>query len=196
MCNAWNHSFDCVCGFGGDASYLQDHSALNLRKNAEFNIRIDGNVEYWVNHGSYLGKSSLCPYCLTTVFFVRYNGGCVWLNALAWPWPRHPCFYSFDEKLDNSHRYLFDFDQNRFGEDFHLCCVIKKFHNLRRLPNGRLVRTAQLVDLITFEKHYTGFISNDSMPIELGQLYMIKSDECYAYSIEKGQLLDVICRKN
>jgi hypothetical protein len=28
------------------------------------------------------------------VFFVRYNGGSVWLDALGVPWPKHACYYN------------------------------------------------------------------------------------------------------
>jgi hypothetical protein len=33
-----------------------------------------------------------CPRCRKAVIFLRHNGGCVWLDALGWPWPKHPCF--------------------------------------------------------------------------------------------------------
>jgi hypothetical protein len=36
-----------------------------------------------------------CPVCGRGVYFVEYNGGCVWLDELGPPWPKHPCF---DEK--------------------------------------------------------------------------------------------------
>lgn len=37
-----------------------------------------------------------CPYCRADVYFVRHNNGSVWLDALGWPWPKHPCFNSPD----------------------------------------------------------------------------------------------------
>jgi hypothetical protein len=37
-------------------------------------------------------RSTTCPICGATVYFVRHNGGCVWLDSLGCPWPRHPCF--------------------------------------------------------------------------------------------------------
>jgi hypothetical protein len=37
-------------------------------------------------------RSTTCPICGATVYFVRHNGGCVWLDSLGWPWPKHPCF--------------------------------------------------------------------------------------------------------
>jgi hypothetical protein len=33
-----------------------------------------------------------CPRCEANVFFLRHNGGSVWLESLGWPWPKHPCF--------------------------------------------------------------------------------------------------------
>jgi hypothetical protein len=33
-----------------------------------------------------------CPECGGSVFFVRHNGGCVWLDDLGQPWPKHGCF--------------------------------------------------------------------------------------------------------
>ena len=36
-----------------------------------------------------------CPECGDAVFFVRHNGGSVWLDPpLGWPWYKHGCFYS------------------------------------------------------------------------------------------------------
>lgn len=43
-----------------------------------------------------------CPICKATVFFVRHNGGSVWLDApLGPPWPKHGCFA--DEQSHTSH---------------------------------------------------------------------------------------------
>ena len=33
-----------------------------------------------------------CPRCERDVFFVRHNGGCVWLDELGLPWPEHQCY--------------------------------------------------------------------------------------------------------
>lgn len=34
----------------------------------------------------------VCPKCACSVYFVRHNGGSVWLDELGDPWPKHPCF--------------------------------------------------------------------------------------------------------
>jgi hypothetical protein len=34
-----------------------------------------------------------CPMCHSTqVYFIRHNGGCLWVDALGDPWPKHGCF--------------------------------------------------------------------------------------------------------
>lgn len=35
---------------------------------------------------------TICPECEEPVYFIRHNGGSVWLDDLGWPWPKHPCF--------------------------------------------------------------------------------------------------------
>jgi len=42
-------------------------------------------------------KPTICPRCGAEVYFVRHNGGCVWLDSLGKPWPKHPCFDDPDE---------------------------------------------------------------------------------------------------
>ncbi len=38
-----------------------------------------------------------CPKCNQEVFFIRHNGGSVWVDSLGWPWPKHPCMDSAKE---------------------------------------------------------------------------------------------------
>jgi hypothetical protein len=37
-------------------------------------------------------RSTTCPQCGARVFFIRHNGGSVWVDELGWPWPKHGCF--------------------------------------------------------------------------------------------------------
>lgn len=39
-----------------------------------------------------LCRKTNCPKCDGEVFFLRHNGGSVWLDELGWPWPKHECF--------------------------------------------------------------------------------------------------------
>jgi hypothetical protein len=54
-------------------------------------------------------RPTICPRCGAAVYFVRHNGGSVWLDELGWPWPKHGCFnndlsdgYSFFSTLQDS----------------------------------------------------------------------------------------------
>ena len=46
-----------------------------------------------------------CPKCHARIFFLRHNGGCVWLDDLGYPWPEHGCFA--DEKNRSPFASLF-----------------------------------------------------------------------------------------
>jgi hypothetical protein len=37
-------------------------------------------------------RPTRCPECGADVFFIRHNGGSVWVDELGWPWPKHGCF--------------------------------------------------------------------------------------------------------
>jgi hypothetical protein len=37
-------------------------------------------------------RPTTCPHCRKEVFFIRHNGGSVWVDELGWPWPKHACF--------------------------------------------------------------------------------------------------------
>lgn len=46
----------------------------------------------WQWGGEDLSRTTTCPRCGAAVYFVRHNGGSVWLDDLGYPWPKHPCF--------------------------------------------------------------------------------------------------------
>lgn len=47
-----------------------------------------------------LTHTTSCPKCNQDVYFIRHNGGSVWVDSLGWPWPKHACFeYSSEPKL-------------------------------------------------------------------------------------------------
>jgi hypothetical protein len=39
-------------------------------------------------------RPAWCRKCNASVFFIRHNGGSLWVDELGWPWPKHPCFDS------------------------------------------------------------------------------------------------------
>lgn len=37
-------------------------------------------------------RPTRCPKCQAEVYFIRHNGGSVWVDDLGSPWPKHACF--------------------------------------------------------------------------------------------------------
>lgn len=83
MCNAYNHPPGCTCGWGGEGHLGQT-----------FNVPVPAMIRAapvrW--EGEDFTHPTTCPECGASVFFIRHNGGSVWVDALGWPWPKHGCF--------------------------------------------------------------------------------------------------------
>jgi hypothetical protein len=77
MCNAFNHSPDCDCGFGGDTGGGGGWQPVS---------------SIWPHRHEDFTHPTTCPRCGRPVFFVRHNGGSVWFDELGPPWDKHPCF--------------------------------------------------------------------------------------------------------
>lgn len=93
MCNAFNHSYDCQCGFGGE-DYVQKI------KHPEFYSKNKNILQYFNPQANLTNpkKDSLvipnakCPICGERVYFYRSpNDGRVYFDELGPPWPKHPC---------------------------------------------------------------------------------------------------------
>lgn len=98
MCNAWNHPPNCTCGWGGFG-----HLGIGGGGGGGFRGGVGTTFVFarpsnaaWHFRDSYAAPST-CPRCGGPVYFVRHNGGSVWLDELGWPWPKHACFVSEDE---------------------------------------------------------------------------------------------------
>ncbi len=86
MCNAHNHPPDCTCGFGGEGHL---GSGGGNYTGTGFSTRTYSFSERFqdVCHPTH------CPECNAEVYFIRHNGGSVWVDPpLGWPWPKHGCF--------------------------------------------------------------------------------------------------------
>jgi hypothetical protein len=83
MCNGWNHSPGCTCGWGGEG-----HSG---RSPGGFTTHPLGCFS-WQHRDEDFCRPTKCPRCGASVFFVRHNGGSVWFDELGHPWPKHECF--------------------------------------------------------------------------------------------------------
>jgi hypothetical protein len=99
MCNAFNHAWDCDCGFGGDTGggggwrpsggvsrFVSVAEVLERPLSTGWAKDSRGTVESYVNPNAH------CPVCGALVYFYRspYDGR-VFFDELGWPWPKHPC---------------------------------------------------------------------------------------------------------
>lgn len=44
-------------------------------------------------------RPATCPVCYEPVFFIRHNGGCLWVDSLGHPWPKHACMDEDQTKI-------------------------------------------------------------------------------------------------
>lgn len=97
MCNAWNHSPGCDCGWGGEGHTGHSHASGFGTSYSS------GTDDWWVpsltnTYTSYVNPNASCPICGALVFFYQSpSGGRVFFDELGPPWPKHPC-------TDNSSR--------------------------------------------------------------------------------------------
>ena len=144
MCNAWNHSALCRCGFGGEGHLGRSpggyFGGYDLRTPA-------GRARVYTD--SHVDPNARCPVCDAHVFFYQSPyGGRVYFDALGWPWPKHPCTdsrrYSVplratdQERLDKLSRLL-----RKFG----LPTAMAPSATLRFPPLPPIVRTPSPVML-------------------------------------------------
>lgn len=79
----------CACSRGGSRPLFDgSFGGGNIYSSWTFESRC---YESWDTRG--LRRPSPCEYCGEPVYFIRHNGGSVWLSKLGWPWPKHPCYY-------------------------------------------------------------------------------------------------------
>lgn len=89
MCNAWNHDAGCNCGWGGEGS---TGGIGHVPNTPSISHPPPGTRSTWQHSESDCCAHSKCPRCGDAVFFVRHNGGSVYLDPpLGPPWPKHPC---------------------------------------------------------------------------------------------------------
>lgn len=94
MCNAWNHPPGCNCGWGGDGHFGGGggwSGGATLPTVEPFTHREGALTSYRYERSDFC-RPTTCPECGADVYFLRHNGGSVWLDELGWPWPKHGCF--------------------------------------------------------------------------------------------------------
>lgn len=121
---------------------------------------------------------SKCSYCGEGVYFIRHNGGSVWIDPpLGWPWNRHPCYY--DIKINRNERYTdisIDFGVNiELAKNINLGLIIREGN-----PFDTNNYTALLIKQ-TSDKGRCIAIKNPSTSL-LGSLILIDSSAIYTLS--------------
>ena len=90
MCNAWNHSPGCQCGWGGEGHLGRSSLPPPQSRSLSPSYR---------SFSAYTNPNAVCPVCNASVFFYQSpNGSRVFFDELGPPWPKHPC-------TDNSGRH-------------------------------------------------------------------------------------------
>lgn len=84
MCNAYNHPPGCTCGWGGEGHVGGGGAYSTISSFRDYRVR------EWVHED--FTRPTKCPECGAEVYFIRHNGGSVWVDELGWPWPKHACF--------------------------------------------------------------------------------------------------------
>jgi hypothetical protein len=85
MCNAWNHSYECTCGFGGFGHLGRRGPGIGVVPRLPL-------PREWRKYESYVNPNAKCPVCGDAVFFYQSpDGGRVFFDELGPPWPKHPC---------------------------------------------------------------------------------------------------------
>lgn len=79
-------------------------------------------------------RPSACPKCTQPVFFIRHNGGSVWVDSLGWPWPKHSCFEN--EPVPSWFGYFWKQSFSEGADDIILFGVIIKAEYVRADQQG------------------------------------------------------------
>lgn len=86
MCNAWNHSPSCTCGWGGEGHLGRRSVFDSLLPRVSISSLLRDISRGYVNPNAH------CPVCGESVFFYQSpEGGRVFFDSLGPPWPKHPC---------------------------------------------------------------------------------------------------------
>ena len=64
-----------------------------------------------------------CNKCNQLVFFIRHNGGCIYVNDMGWPWPKHECYMSRgDEQFITDVEFIW----SKYGHDSRIGVVVRR----------------------------------------------------------------------
>jgi hypothetical protein len=114
MCNAWNHSASCTCGFGGDTgsggwSYTGNNS---FTRSLESSISRSSQVSPTLEART---CETLCPWgCGARVFYhTNGNGDSVYFDSLGDPWEIHSCFKEYWKEARERRKLLGELSESQ-----------------------------------------------------------------------------------
>jgi hypothetical protein len=102
-CGGWGS------GGGGGGSGGRGGAPIPLRTARVFTTRSG----YTIRRLNSEVSPSRCPKCGDWVYFVRHNGGSVWVDELGWPWPKHACFSQDPAPAWHTHLHRHTADSGR-----------------------------------------------------------------------------------
>jgi hypothetical protein len=96
MCNSFNHSDSCRCGFGGEGHLgrrIFGNAFLSSPKSQTFftlnPVKSARKVGHYI---TFITPNAHCPVCGDRVYFYQSEyGGRVFFDELGYPWKKHPC---------------------------------------------------------------------------------------------------------
>lgn len=95
MCNAWNHSPACTCGFGGECHWGRGGGRPPvpvLRHLGSAKFETSSMVDLARSLGHSLVFPVICKYCGAPIYlFASSHGGFAVFDELGPPWPKHRC---------------------------------------------------------------------------------------------------------
>lgn len=92
MCNAWNHSLSCTCGWGGEGARGGGGGQRYLAESGLTKFTDLIRIRYRQEARAYVNPNAKCPVCGVPVYFYQSpEGGRVFFDHLGKPWPKHPC---------------------------------------------------------------------------------------------------------
>ena len=122
-----------------------------------------------------------CPVCQASVYFIRHNGGSVWLDELGPPWPKHHCFnhqIKQQQTLDWAFAKIQSMGQSNAFLGHVLSSNPEKHEYCIQISNpARLTISAKLKSMLIAKSGDLVVIQKFCSPQQMLDLYIIDSSE-------------------
>lgn len=180
MCNAFNHSEHCRCGWGGEGYsgkvvqfFVGGIEPYHLLPK----ILTGKNGAYcWSSNEEQFSYPTKCPLCNQSVYFVRHNGGSVWFDSLGKPWDKHACFDKTPDRKESQQEFsptdiTYQFSINT---TYHVHNKLNEYIN----ENGYVLG---IISKAQYQHHNRSEIT-----------FIITTDEIFVFDIQTDSTLDHI----